>query len=724
MKRTISAIALLSISSALLAKESIQQLPATVVTADLWESELQQTTASVTVLDEDVIDSNGVQHVEDIINSIPNLTWTGGTSRPRYIQIRGIGENSQFEGETPDSTVRFLIDDVDLTGLGTVGNLFDVQQVEVLRGPQAGAFGANAAGGVVKIVTNDPTSYWTGQAEATVGNDDLRAGGIAIGGPLLESDPEKLTFRLSAHQLVQNGFRDNQFLGRDDTNERNELTTRLKLRWLVNENLQFDAQVFYANVDNGYDEFSLNNDRTDTFSDQPGRDEQESIGASLRTTWDGLDKATLSTVTAFSDTDSFYSYDSDWSNPIAHDPNVSPNYRAALETDRERSVFSQEIKFDSKEKTNALGIIDRWTLGAYYQYFDEKTDVFYEENFSSFLEDANVTSDYKRELFSIFAQIGHDFSVQTRLIIGLRIEHNSVDFSSNTENNYYSSLLLGENESDETDTLFGGKITLEHDLNDAHMAFASVARGYKAGGANSGSFRFPFDSDTFEDETLYNFEIGLRSEWLDGKLTSSFTAFYLYREDAQFRDSAGSGGFFRYLTVNGEDAHHYGIEADMIWQIDEYWAVYANLGLLETDRDSYITTTSDEDFDESLDANDDDDPLAVRIGERELANAPSYSYALGVRYDNTNGFFANAEVTGKDEYFESNSHSDKRNSFAVVNASMGYRYENWTFTLWSKNLFDEQYEERVFFFNNGEGEQRYEAPAAPRTFGITAKYSW
>ena len=82
-----------------------------------------------------------------MINAIPNLTWTGGTSRPRYIQIRGIGENSQFEGETPDSTVRFLVDDLDFTGVGTIGNLFDVQQVEVLRGPQAGAFGANAAGG-------------------------------------------------------------------------------------------------------------------------------------------------------------------------------------------------------------------------------------------------------------------------------------------------------------------------------------------------------------------------------------------------------------------------------------------------------------------------------------------------------------------------------------------------------------------------------------------------
>ncbi|MGB1128245.1 MAG: TonB-dependent receptor plug domain-containing protein, partial [Opitutales bacterium] len=136
----------------------VYELKDIIVTGQLWDSELQKTTASVSVLDNEQLKSNGSQHFEDVIHSIPNLTWTGGTSRPRYIQMRGIGENSQFEGETPDSTVRFLIDDFDLTGLGTVGNLFDVQQVEVLRGPQAGAFGANAAGGVVQIVSNEPTS--------------------------------------------------------------------------------------------------------------------------------------------------------------------------------------------------------------------------------------------------------------------------------------------------------------------------------------------------------------------------------------------------------------------------------------------------------------------------------------------------------------------------------------------------------------------------------------
>jgi iron complex outermembrane recepter protein len=212
MKQSIRILATVALAASLHADKTaadaapVQQLaPTTIVTGGLWESELQSTTASVSVLSDETLQASGSQHFGDIINAIPNLTWTGGSSRPRYIQIRGIGENSQFEGETPDSSVRFLIDDLDLTGLGSVGNLFDVQQVEVLRGPQAGAFGANAAGGVIRIVSNEPTPYWSGQVEGTVGNDSLLAGGIAVGGPILRNDPEQLTFRLVPADMWRNG---------------------------------------------------------------------------------------------------------------------------------------------------------------------------------------------------------------------------------------------------------------------------------------------------------------------------------------------------------------------------------------------------------------------------------------------------------------------------------------------------------------------------------------
>jgi len=205
------------------------QLESVLVTADIWQTPLEKSTASVSVYDGTRFTSEGVRHFGDLADQIPNLTWTGGTSRPRYFQIRGIGENSQYEGETPDSSVVFNVDDLDFTGLGTVGGTFDVRQVEVLRGPQAGAFGANAAGGLIQLVTNEPTPYWTGKVEGTAGIDQLFEGGLAFGGPLLKKDPEKLTFRVALQQHTSDGFRTNALLG--DSNAQDEFSSRVRVTW-------------------------------------------------------------------------------------------------------------------------------------------------------------------------------------------------------------------------------------------------------------------------------------------------------------------------------------------------------------------------------------------------------------------------------------------------------------------------------------------------------------
>ncbi|CAA6693209.1 MULTISPECIES: TonB-dependent receptor [unclassified Lentimonas] len=658
-------------------EQASEQLATTVVTGSLWESDLQQTTASVSVIDSEQIASSGAQHFGDIINSLPNVTWTAGSSRPQYIQIRGIGENSQFEGETPDSSVRFMVDDLDFTGLGSVGNLFDVQQVEVLRGPQAGAFGVNAAGGVIKIVTNEPTPYWTGQVEGTVGEDSLVAGGVAVGGPVIESDPEKLTFRLSAYQLNQDGFRHNKYLGKDDTNERDEFNTRLKLRWLANEDWQWDATAFYADTDNGYDEWSLDNTEFDTYSDQPGRDEQESFATSLRGTWTGLSSVDVTTITSYTDTDATNSYDGDWGSPGF--------YTDFLKLDRDRDVFSQEFRFDSSEQQDALGWIDRWTVGLYYNNLDESTKSIVESG-------ATWDVDYDSESYATFGQIAHDFSEKTRLILGLRMEYYDVDVKA--DGDFYGSAF--NDKDDVSDTLFGGKITLEHDLTKEHMLFTSIARGYKAGGASSPNYTASTDL-TYDDETLWNYEAGVRSKWFDGKVVTQATAFYLYREDPQYRDSVGSGSWYAYTTVNGDSAEHYGLEAEATWFISKNWTANAGLGLLEAE---------DED------------------SSRDLANAPHYTFNARIDYVADNGFFANLEVVGSDEYYESNNHNEQRSSFAQFNGAVGYRYNNWTLTVWGRNLFDESYEKRVFYFDNGNGDTRYEDPADPQQFGVTANYRW
>jgi len=675
--------------------DPIIDLPTTVVTGSLWESELQETTASISVLDEKALSGAELLTFADISSFLPNLTATGGTSRLRYFQVRGIGENSQFEGETPDSAVAFFIDDLDFTGLGSIGSLFDVKQVEVLRGPQAGAFGANAAGGMIRIVSQDPTPFWTGNVQTTAGTDSLLGGEIAVGGPLLARNPEALTMRFAFTQQQSDGFYTNHTLKRDDVDERNELAARLKLRWIPGSEWQWDGTVFYANVDNGYDAFSMSNEPYSTDSDEPGRDEQESFGASLKGRLGATNGYGITTKTSLMQTDSFYSYDADW---------TAASYAGYLATWRDREVFTQELRLDSASQEQ-----DRWTLGVYFQGLKEDTDVLYRDGDPSGGEwdygQVNVTSRYETETLAGFGQIEHQLAESTRLVLGLRYELHDVKFDSVSEEQGYYQGYLYDGGSEKEDTVFGGKLTLEHDLDEDVMVFASLTRGYKAGGANSGAFTEPQYPSVYDQELQWNLETGLRGWWLDSRLTAQVTAFYLIREDAQLRDSVGAGGFFRYLTVNGDRATHLGLEAELQWAMNKQWKLAAGFGLLDAQRESYT------------------DP-GGEVPEHALANAPAYNYNLRLDYRGELGFFGSLAVTGRDSYYESNSHLQQRDAMTVVNASVGYQYENWRVTLWAKNLLDSAYASRVFFFDNGAGEQRYEALADPRQVGVTISYRY
>lgn len=669
------------------ALEPPTQLAPVVVTSDLWATTLARTSASATVFTADELAANGRHTFGDLVDATPNLTWTAGTSRARYFQIRGIGENSQFEGETPDSSVRFLIDDLDFTGLGGAASLFDAQQVEVLRGPQAGAFGANAAGGVIKVVTADPTPYVTGYVEGTAATDDHFSGTVATGGPLLASAPERLTYRLAAQRTVANGFRDNAFLGRDDTNQIDELSLRLKVRYRPSDAWQWDATAFYADQDNGYDEFSLDNTGFTTYSDEPGHDTQESAAGSLRGTFTGSDLLAFTTKTSFTTADSLYSYDSDWT--YAADPR---GYDSFVELQRTRDVFNQELRLDSAATDDPRAL--RWTVGAYYESLDE--DTFLTEDFG----DAHTT--FEARTTALFGQVGYALSDTSRVIFGLRAEDYDLDTS-----------IEFRDDVDYSDTLFGGKLTFEHDLSAQHLLFASLTRGYKAGGANIYNYLVVPDEGPadYATEIMWNYELGWRGRSADGRLSGELVGFYLDRHDPQVRDSAGFGSAFTYFVDNGESAEIYGLESSFRATVVEGFSVHGSLGLMHSQIDAFTLNTT----------------AAPAAGGRELANVPAYTYSVGARYDAGDGLFSTIELSGREAYFESNTHDEERSSYHVVNASLGYRGDRWSVTLWAKNLFDEYYEKRIFYFGNAGPDyatKRYESPADPRQVGVSLRYTF
>ena len=178
-----------------------------VVTASLKEVSSLELRSSVTVLDAQTIRNSAVQHFEELAQLTPNLHWSGGSSRARYFQVRGIGERSQYEG-APNPSVGFLLDDIDFSAIGGVATRFDLGSVEILRGPQGTRYGANALAGLIYARSREPSRQPEAEAEISLGNDGMRAAGLALSGPLGPS----AAGRLSAHHYRADGFRDNDTL--------------------------------------------------------------------------------------------------------------------------------------------------------------------------------------------------------------------------------------------------------------------------------------------------------------------------------------------------------------------------------------------------------------------------------------------------------------------------------------------------------------------------------
>ncbi|MCD8530267.1 MAG: TonB-dependent receptor plug domain-containing protein [Saccharospirillaceae bacterium] len=187
------------------------------VQADFRKADVQQIPEAVTLVGSEQIEARSAQHLEQILSFAPNVNFASGASRGRYYQIRGIGERSQFV-DPVNPSVGLVIDGIDMTGLGAAATLFDVQQVEILRGPQGTRFGANALAGMINIRSNDPTQNREGYISAEAGNYSSYGLGAALSGSL----SDHLQGRIAVQGFESDGYIDNEFLNRDDTNNQDE----------------------------------------------------------------------------------------------------------------------------------------------------------------------------------------------------------------------------------------------------------------------------------------------------------------------------------------------------------------------------------------------------------------------------------------------------------------------------------------------------------------------
>jgi iron complex outermembrane receptor protein len=701
--------------SPVLAGEAAQEivLEEIIVTGTLRGQSLAEVPASVTVLDSRTLRDAGQQHFQDVLALVPNLNWAGGTSRPRYFQIRGVGEREQYEG-APNPSVGFLIDDIDFSGLGMPATLFDVGQIEVLRGPQGTQYGANALAGLIVVRGREPQREAAWNLEASGAEFGARSIGLAATGPAAALNS---AWRVSLQHARSDGFMRNTFLGREDTNNRDELTARVKWRWFATEDTTLDLTLLHADFDNGYDAWALDNSRT-TLSDEPGRDSQQATGGSARlvTAWGGN---TLTTIASHARSDSTNSYDSDWGNAAHWAPFVYAYY---ADFERERATSSFELRLASPEAE--AGGAPAWLFGAYaLRMKEDGTDLergdYADPGDPVFSEETAFAHQYRATNLALFGQLDGYFAPRWRWSAGLRLEQRRADYDDPLEPEAL----------DETDLMLGGQVSLSVDLAAGTTAYTSLSRGYKAGGFNLGVLAAdPGDpvevaeaeaARRFDPEYLWNLETGLRSVFAGGRGHADVSVFYQWRSDQQVRtgrqlDPVDPNSYI-FVTDNLPHGYTTGLEASMQYALTSSLSAGGSLGLLRS-RSGPGSTVDDE-----------GNPLPVV--SREQAHAPSYTAALNATWRSARGFMARVDVSAMDAFFFDvpTDHDQKSDAYALVHLKAGYESERWSVHAWLRNAFDKDYAVRGFFFQNEPPDwpvKLYRQLGDPRQLGISASVNF
>ncbi len=693
--------------------EPDQTLEEIIVTANFRESSLKNAIGSVSVLSESTINERAAQHLQDILNAVPNVTWAGGASRGRFVQIRGVGDLEQFYDPKYYPAIGIMLDNLELGDTANASMLFDIEQVEVLRGPQGTRFGASGHAGMIFLRSNAPTDTFEGELSGGIGNYDSYNLGLALSGPL----NEQLTARLAVQQNNSDGYIDNDFLNIDDSNDFDEFTSRGQLRWNPTERAQYDLSASYFDSDNGYDTWSLDNDRT-THTDQPGKDTQEAAAITSTGRWTLSDSHSLEASVSYLDADLHQRYDADWVSDAFCERFLcsSGNDTAQEVFDRDRERWTADLRLLGGDDSLTRGS-GRYVIGIYANDGEENFDYQY---FSVWNGDFTSSSDYENQRYAIYGEYEYALSEALTLVAGLRLERFEDDYS---DTNGFGS--------DNNDNLWGGEVSARYSLSDNTMSYATIARSAKPGGVNTtASTNQPFMSPvfqdftngklTFDDETLTNTEIGVRTEQFDQRLALSASLFYAKRNNAQLENwmwDSDAALWISFLDTSS-DTTSYGAELEATFQINTQVELFANLSWLDTEVDS-------------IEAFDLDEAQFVNKNNRDQAKSPSYQYNVGSRLFFNENWSGRLEIEGQDDSFYGYYHDGKLEDYNLLNASLLWQFNSISLTLWGRNLTDENYAVHGLYFaadprdNFGAWQNTtYRQLGEPRTYGLEMRYAF
>ncbi len=721
-----------------------------VVTARRTEESLQEVPASVSAFSEAQMERLGATDATGLQGAVPNLNVVQGrgSSNATNIYIRGVGQPDALQ--TFDPAIGFYVDGVYYSRIrGTQMELFDIERVEVLRGPQGTLYGKNTIGGAYSVITRRPGQEPRGMAQLTFGSYgqlETRLSG---------STPVSDTFAVGAALFgaTRDGYVTNPTTG-EDYNDRNAWGGRLTAAWDVTPSFSLDFSADYSEEDNaltmGQPLTTLVNFAGTTYYNIPGSPyptaappaefdftaeatpglPNSSImdhgGLSLRASWELNQNWTINSITA--------ARDLNYTDYI--DIDATPVEFGDVLVDVDQDQISQELQ--------AIYESDRITMVSGLYYLKEEVgshqEAYADDLVAGFLGLTGFTRtiDDDLETTSMAAYANVSYALTDRLNIGLgaRYTEEEKDYSRSTST-FYSNPLFNTTfpfTINETWEDVSGMASIDYDIADNMVLYGRYAQGFKSGGFN-GRANNPGEEAPYDPETVDSYEIGLKTDWMDGRVIANFAAFYNDYRDFQARvsvtviDPVTDAPTPELTVINAGQLEISGAELELVYMATDALRLDAQIGYLDAaygdfDDDRFAVTGGTRTFQEPAFSPD----WTARFGgvytvdldgggELEVAGSARFRSRMALAVDNTfiiGGVVGTTtEVPGlfQDDYW-------------LYDASVTWRPTDiFSVALVGRNLADEVYKTDGQEFASV-GETRTAYYGAPRTVSLvlTARY--
>lgn len=637
------------------------------ITAEKSKDKVQNAPLSISVLDNKNIEESNIIDTQDIVNNVPGLTFirTNHHGVDSLLSIRGI---------TPTmgglETVGFFIDDVYSPMFDS--EVLDIKRIEVLKGPQGTLYGKNTEAGVINIITNKPENENSAKISLGFGNFSDQTYKAIINRKLIE---DKLLFRGAIRKKSSDGYFKNDFKNDKKSDKIDGLDLRASFTYFATPSLDFTFSYDRNDYNNGYTGFNtLANARKNPGHvniDLDGKADFKNDKFVLRSVYEDED-FNFTSITAKSNT----------KNNDLNDVDFTKDSTMSLDIDTEVDLISQEFRIDSSYDQF------KYLVGAYISKEEKKQNIDFTFIPYAYLDSTNskITSDS----FSIFTQTNYTFNEYFNLTTGFRYDREKKKFN-------YVSNVNPNSKNNKTFEEFLPKVSLNINFED-QLIYASYSKGYKSGGFNPLS---PTVSNlTFDKEESNNYELGLKTKFLDDKIFANLAIYQINLKDQQVEKQVYPNS----ITSNAAKSTIKGIELDFKYQVNENLYLSAGYAYNNAKFDEYIDNIYDS--------------AGKKIGEKSYkghraASTPKDTLNVSARYNIEDSYIL-ASLNRVGDMYHNLDNTQKEKAYNLVDLTIGTKIKDFDIKIWGKNIFDKNYITRAFEMNG----QWFARAGSPRTFGF------